>query len=209
MRRDTTLRRVTIWMATIGYALVASGLPLPLGAAQPASSTSAAAKRLAGKDRSQPFPCMDKPCGCTTAEQCFSNCCCNTPAELLAWAKANHVEPGLIAALRRRLAATGPETHAATSCCAAKRQAACCTEPAAELPREPADEPVSKHTVVLTSMLACGGIVSQWLAVGGALPPPAIVAVVCVAPLVEPCADGDDTCRAERLEPVAPPPRVA
>jgi hypothetical protein len=68
---------------------------------------------------------------------------------------------------------------------------------------------VSKHTVVLTSMLACGGIVSQWLAVGGALPPPAIVAVVCVAPLVEPCADGDDTCRAERLEPVAPPPRVA
>lgn len=161
MRRDTTLRRVTIWMATIGYALVASGLPLPLGGAQPASSTSAAAKRLAGKDRSQPFPCMDKPCGCTTAEQCFSSCCCDTPAELLAWAKANHVEP------------------------------------------------VSKHTVVLTSMLACGGIVSQWLAVGGALPPPAIVAVVFVAPLVEPCADGDDTCRAERLEPVAPPPRVA
>jgi hypothetical protein len=209
MRRDTTLRRVTIWMATIGYALVASGLPLPLGGAQPASSTSAAAKRLAGKDRSQPFPCMDKPCGCTTAEQCFSTCCCNTPAELLAWAKANHVEPGLIAALRCRLAAAGPETHAATSCCAAKRQTACCTEPPTELPREPADEPVSRHTVVLTSMLACGGIVSQWLADGGALPPPAIVAVVFVSPLVEPCADGDHTCRAERLEPVAPPPRVA
>ena len=209
MRRNMLLRRATIWLATIGYALVASGLPLPLGGMQPASPASPVAKRLAGKDRSQPFPCMDKPCGCATAEQCFSNCCCNTPAELLAWAKANRVEPGLIAALRRRLAVAVPETPAATSCCAAKQQAACCTEPPAELPRQPADEPVSRHTVVLTSMLACGGIVSQWLAIGGALPPPAVVAVVFVAPLVEPCADGDDTCRAERLEPAAPPPRMA
>jgi hypothetical protein len=209
MRRDTFLRRATIWLATVGYALVASGLPLPLGGGPPASPTSATAKRLAGKDRSQPFPCMDKPCGCATAEQCFSNCCCNTAAELLAWAKANRVEPGLIAALRRRLAVAGSETPAATSCCAAKRQAACCTESPAELPREPADEPVSRHTVVLTSMLACGGIVSQWLAIGGALPPPAVVAVVFVVPLVEPCADGDDVCRAERVEPDAPPPRVA
>jgi len=209
MQRDTFFRRATIWLATIGYALVASGLPLPLGGMQPASPASPVAKRLAGKDRSQPFPCMDKPCGCATAEQCFSNCCCNTPAELLAWAKANRVEPGLIAALRRRLAVAGPETPAATSCCAAKQQAACCTETPAELPREPADEPVSRHTVVLSSMLACGGIVSQWLACGAAPPPPAVVAVVFVVPLVEPCADGDDVWRAERVEPDAPPPRMA
>ena len=211
MRRDAVLRRATIWLATVGYALVVSGLPLPLGGMQPASPTSAAAKRLAGKDRSQPFPCMDKPCGCTTAEQCFANCCCNTPAELLAWAKAHRVEPGLIAALRRRVAAA-PEKSAVTSCCAVKQQAACCTEPPVEAPRQPADsadEPVSRHTVVLSSMLACGGLVSQWLAIGGALPPPAVVAVVFVAPLGELCASGDDVCRAERAKPAAPPPRVA
>lgn len=211
MRRDAFLRRATIWLATVGYALVVSGLPLPLGGVQPVSSESAAAKRLAGKDRSQPFPCMDKPCGCTTAEQCFANCCCNTPAELLAWAKAHRVEPGLIAALRRRVAAA-PEKSAVTSCCAVKQQAACCTEPPVEAPRQPADsadEPVSRHTVVLSSMLACGGLVSQWLAIGGALPPPAVVAVVFVAPLGELRAAGDDVCRAERAKPAAPPPRVA
>jgi len=31
MRFDTSFRRATIWLATIGYALVVSGLPLPLG----------------------------------------------------------------------------------------------------------------------------------------------------------------------------------
>jgi hypothetical protein len=213
MRRNMLPRRATIWLATIGYALVASGLPLPLGGMQPTSPASPAAKRLAGKDRSQPFPCMDKPCGCATAEQCFSNCCCNTPAELLAWAKANRVEPGLIAALRRRLAVAGSETPAATSCCAAKRQAACCTESPAELPQQPAEhaavEPVSRHTLVLSSMLACGGIVAEWLVTGAAMPPQAVVPVVSVVPLVEPCADGDDVCRAERVEPDAPPPRMA
>ena len=213
MRRDTSLRRATIWLATVGYALVASGLPLPLGGAPPASPTSAAAKLLVGKDRSHPFPCMDKPCGCATAEQCFSNCCCNTPAELLAWAKANRVEPGLIAVLRRRVAAAAPEAPAATSCCAAKRQATCCSDAPAELPQQPAEpaafEPVSRHTLVLSSMLACGGIVSEWLACGVALPLPAVVEVVCVIPVVEPCADGDDVCRAERVEPDAPPPRMA
>ncbi len=209
MRFDTSFRRATIWLATVGYALVVSGLPLPLGGMQPASPTSAAAKRLAGKDRSQPFPCMDKPCGCTTAAQCFSNCCCNTPAELLAWAKAHRVEPGLIAALMRRAAA---ETPAVSSCCAAKEQPSCCTETPVEAPRQPADsadEPVSRHTVVLSSMLACGGIVSHWLAIGGDLPPPAVVAVIFVAPLGELCAAGDDVCRAERARPSAPPPRVA
>ncbi|MEI6239354.1 MAG: hypothetical protein WCR51_03110 [Planctomycetia bacterium] len=211
MRRDSFLRRATIWLATIGYALVASGLPLPL-AVDHGPRSAVAEKRLSGKDRSQPFPCMDKPCGCATAEQCFSNCCCNTPAELLAWAKANRVEPGLIAALRRRVAAPAPEAPAATSCCTAKRQATCCSDAPAELPQQPAEsaafEPVSRHTLVLSSMLACGGIVSQWLAVGGALPPPAVVEVVCVIPVVEPCADGDDVCRAEWVEPDAPPPRV-
>jgi LmbE family N-acetylglucosaminyl deacetylase len=47
MQRTTSLRRATIWLATIGYALVVSGLPLPLGGMQPANPQSAAAKRLA------------------------------------------------------------------------------------------------------------------------------------------------------------------
>ena len=42
---------------------------------------------------SQPFPCQDRHCGCVTAEQCWTNCCCYGPEEHLAWAAQNGVEP--------------------------------------------------------------------------------------------------------------------
>ena len=143
MQPREPLRRITTWLAILGYTLVASGLPLPLGSISlgtvaPAASDSPAAKRLAGKDRSRPFPCMDKPCGCATAEQCFTSCCCNTPAETLAWAQAHAVEPAVLAALEQRVAGGRPVVVKATksSCCSTKAPAAeesCCTsrQPAA------------------------------------------------------------------------------
>lgn len=48
---------------------------------------------LLDKDSSQPFPCQSCPCGCKTAEQCWTNCSCFTPAERLAWAEKNGVTP--------------------------------------------------------------------------------------------------------------------
>jgi len=137
MQRRKPLRRITTWLAILGYTLVASGLPLPFGMVVPAASDSPAAKRLAGKDRSQPFPCMDKTCGCATAEQCFSSCCCNTPAETLAWAKAHRVEPAVLAALEHRVA-SGVQLvakAAKSSCCSRKAplvEESCC------LSRQPA-----------------------------------------------------------------------
>ena len=131
MQPRASLRRITTWLAILGYTLVASGLPLPFGIVAPAASDSPAAKRLAGKDRSQPFPCMDKPCGCATAEQCFTNCCCNTPAETLAWATAHRVEPAVLAALERRVASGSQLVAKAirSSCCSSKAPVAeesCC-----------------------------------------------------------------------------------
>jgi len=109
-----------------GYAIVASGLPIPLGVDHGPRSA-AAEKRLAGKDRSRPFPCMDKPCGCATAEQCFSNCCCNTPAETLAWARARKVDPAVIAALQRRVAVPAETAASASSCCSVNKDTTCCS----------------------------------------------------------------------------------
>ena len=135
MHPDAPLRRITTWLAIIGYALVASGLPLPLGIGAPAASDSATAKRLAGKDRSKPFPCMDKACGCATAKQCFTSCCCNTPAETLAWARAHHVEPAVLLALEHRVDQTqrdvmkGPNQAKTSSCCSVAETpeaASCC-----------------------------------------------------------------------------------
>jgi hypothetical protein len=138
MQSRVPLRRITTWLAILGYTLVASGLPLPFGMITPAAPDSPAAKRLAGKDRSQPFPCMDKTCGCATAEQCFTSCCCNTPAETLAWARARRVEPAVLAALEQRVAGSSQLAAKATksSCCSTKAPVAeksCCAsrQPAA------------------------------------------------------------------------------
>ena len=149
MRHHRPIHRITNWLVILGYALIASGLPLPV-ARWPAVAPGGAAaqreaeQRLAGKDRTQPFPCMDKPCGCATAEQCFASCCCHTPAQRLAWARAHRVAPAVVAALEHRVsqdtaAAVAAQAVVPTStasccsvtpaCCAAGGEAASVTSP--------------------------------------------------------------------------------
>jgi len=213
MRTPAWVQRATTWTAIAGYALVASGLPLPVGVAPPSDQAIATA-RQAAKDRSRPFPCMDKPCGCATAEQCFANCCCHTPAERLAWARAHGhgVEPAIIAALERRVAAAAKPTPEG-SCCAAARKPTCCSEQAEDAAATPAEVPVRHEIprtrgIVLKAMLACGGIVAQWCAAAAALPPP-VVACPLTFPCIERLTLGDDTAACVASSPAAPPPRMA
>jgi hypothetical protein len=47
-----------------------------------------------GKDKSRPYPCMDRPCGCASYDECWAgDCCCFTLTEKIAWAKANAIVP--------------------------------------------------------------------------------------------------------------------
>lgn len=39
------------------------------------------------------FPCEEHACGCASADECWSSCCCYGEVERLAWAIANGVEP--------------------------------------------------------------------------------------------------------------------
>jgi hypothetical protein len=39
------------------------------------------------------YPCVSCACGCATARQCWTSCCCHTPEERLAWAIGNGVNP--------------------------------------------------------------------------------------------------------------------
>jgi hypothetical protein len=57
-------------------------------------------------------------------------------------------------------------------------------------------------------MLACGGIVTQWLSVGGSLPPPRLD-LVLDQPLVDRCPLGDCDASLLASPPDAPPPRAA
>lgn len=73
-------RKVVTFLALVCFC--AATLPIPV-----------ATLDILDKGESQPFPCQNHPCGCKTAEQCWTNCCCFTPAERLAWAKKNGVTP--------------------------------------------------------------------------------------------------------------------
>lgn len=73
-------RAIRLTCLALAATISAAVLPLPLPWA-------------GGKDRSRPFPCQDRPCGCRTAEACWRNCCCFTNSQKLAWARANGVAP--------------------------------------------------------------------------------------------------------------------
>jgi hypothetical protein len=215
------IRRSVAWLAIIGYGLIASGLPVPLAGLSPTAPDAAATARLAAKDRSRPFPCMDKPCGCATAEQCFTNCCCHTPAERLAWARARGLEPAVRAALERR-AADPAASMAATGCCdtqeercCSEGEANCCDacqpEPSCCGAADPDPEAFEQATgfVVLRAMLACGGIVAQWTALGMALPPPETITLDILWPLVATVPQRDQRVLGTAGPPELPPPRLS
>lgn len=103
-------------LSAVMYLVIAAGVPLPMAA-------------TVEKDLSQPFPCMNSPCGCQNAEQCWRSCCCHTPAERLAWAKAHGIAPPacLIAA---DMDEAESESHA--SSCGVKKAKCCAQGPRVE-----------------------------------------------------------------------------
>src|SRR5438034_11822938 len=60
-----------------------------------ARSRPLSASRSPGRsgDFSRSFPCMDHPCGCHDADECWAGCCCLSDAEKLVWCEARGVEP--------------------------------------------------------------------------------------------------------------------
>ena len=189
------MHRTIVRLVTVAYALVALGLPLPVGTAGDvpglaAPSGAIAARLVAAKDRSRPFPCMNSPCGCGSAEQCFDACCCHTPAERLAWARRHGLGTAVLDALERRVAGAAPpapvdaKRAAGGSCCSsavpgAEAAAESCCDAAAAVESDddaaPASPAVCVIGVTLRAMLACQGLLTQWLSVSGSLPPPRFV----------------------------------
>lgn len=209
------------WLAAVmaaGYVLVALGIPLPVARLSGGANT-VAQQLLAAKDRSQPFPCRDKACGCITASQCFSSCCCNTPAETLAWARAHNLEAGVITALQARVAEDARATPSVASCCgsaAPAPAASCCsatpedtTPDACCLEDDTLDEPVSTHTIVLKAMQACGGMLGEWLSLADATMPLPTLPVVCRTERGERLLLPDEHAVSQGIAPELPPPRVA
>jgi hypothetical protein len=48
---------------------------------------------VAKKDRSRPYPCQDRPCGCASADECWHHCCCMNNKQKVVWASEHGVTP--------------------------------------------------------------------------------------------------------------------
>lgn len=113
------------------------------------------------KESGEAFPCQNRPCGCRTAHQCWTNCCCTTPVERLAWAKSHGVTPPAYAhrvlhALASEAAEAADSSKTQKECCA--KRSTCCvdkTKPAAEQVASPKSR--QRHFVIGALALACQG----------------------------------------------------
>jgi hypothetical protein len=206
-RRPHTRRRLLIVACLLGYLAGGVGLPLPSG------------DRTA-KDHSQPYPCMDHPCGCATAEQCWRHCCCFTPEEKFVWAAAHGVTPPAYAerpsggwhTARLRDREAGNSAPEAGCCACAAHQAdgvgaGCCQSPA----RPAADSPKALgryRWVVGAAALRCRGLSTFWVSAGAALrPPPLVTWRPSWAPTGRSAEVSLTASRLARTPPI-PPPRL-
>lgn len=131
------------------------------------------------KDGSRPFPCMSRPCGCLTYDECWAgDCCCFTLAEKLGWAESKRITPPAHAV--RAAARTGRVSERASCCRPAARTSDECPEcspgtaaktcpHAAPVPAEPG---VTVRWVLGISAQRCKGHpLAGWWAAGPAVPP--------------------------------------
>lgn len=168
-------RRVGVLGACLAYLLAALEIPLPV---------------FVHKNSGQPFPCQDHACGCQTAEECWSHCCCFTPEERLAWAREHNVEPPAYAEKpTNSRAATVSEWQSSRSFRVAaqtsssgwnsvklrdreqettKKSCCCACQPKA--PASEAPPPNVGWRMIKVSPWRCQGYSSLWASAGAVLP---------------------------------------
>jgi hypothetical protein len=162
---------------------------------------------IAAKDRSRPFPCQDRQCGCQNAEQCWRGCCCFTNREKLAWAKANVVTPpDYVATAAEQEEQTAQK---AASCCESRGQSISCSlKSDACCETQAATSPLNFTFVLAIQARQCHGQAEQWLSLGAITPPPAGLEASTV---LQVCGDlllSESTLASVVLSIATPPPRA-
>ena len=110
------------------------------------------------KDVSNPFPCLDRPCGCKTASDCWDHCCCFNDQQKLAWAAENGVEPPrfLVERVRREANPAGAACVAGS----AKKPSCCQRKPAKSATASSAE--TEKRFISLLAERTCRGAGPIW-----------------------------------------------
>lgn len=81
--RSTLTRRAILALVLVSY----------LAASQGWIISPAWILRVAAVTAAERYPCEDCSCGCASAHECWTNCCCHTLPERLAWAVRHGVRP--------------------------------------------------------------------------------------------------------------------
>lgn len=191
----------------VGLAYLMTALEIPLPARIHKVST-------------QPFPCQDHPCGCQTAEQCWSHCCCFTPEERWAWAKDREIEPPSYAEkpVEKSIARgwnnikkrdRDNEDTAANTCCQAKAQQSCCCNPVTDSSSKKSSSDNRFRNSMVISVWRCQGYSTFWISAGAVLPIPPIKALPPI--WSPPTSIALPDMKADRVPstPLDPPPRLS
>ena len=168
-RLRSRLRRFVILATIAALTACTLGIPLP---------------RQVENRVSEPYPCMNCPCGCKTAEVCWRNCCCHTPAEKLAWARENGVTPPayVLAATQGTPVEKKPcccsKKATVVSCCSSQAKPKCCGSDSTGCKSQPQCSQVrhaSTSTMLIIQALRCQGLTSSLTALPPTVLPHSIV----------------------------------
>ena len=113
------------------------------------------------KDRSVPFPCMDRACSCHNAAACKKHCCCFSDSEKLDWAANRGIDPVPFVSEMAGLPTRRP-------CCDARRR-----EPSRSVSFAAGRHSDGRDSPRLVSIAAerqCHGLAQLWSVLAAALP---------------------------------------
>jgi hypothetical protein len=209
--RRSFRHRLYAGVTLFAYLVAALGLPLPAASSFP-------------KDHGQPFPCQDHPCGCKTAEQCWSHCCCFSPEERFAWAREHNVQPPSYAEKPSGHGWHSPRQRDLTKkpCCSSQsrpqsEQPSCCPNhrPCCESGsgeqgnrKAPTKTKKAKGWVLGVMALQCQGHSTLWASAGTVLPPGPPLTWNPWPVLLDRLAHADEFASNHSIVPLEPPPRL-
>jgi hypothetical protein len=154
--------------------------------------------QVAAKKGDQPFPCQFSRCGCQTADDCRTNCCCHSKQERVAWAVKRNIDPDKVAVLTpaEKLQFTFAAKFVVakkSSCCQTVKQSSCCSKPSApkvdsccEAAGLKAEEEAKELQWVLAiNAHKCSGTGVDWIQAGFVAQPPMRVVLQIDPPVVQ------------------------
>jgi len=166
------------------------------------------------KDRSDPFPCQFRACGCRSASHCWTQCCCFSNAEKLAWGEKNRVAVPLTDSTASVSTKSKTTADKPLGCCTTAKfsanRSACCVKLKASPVRTRFEVAGNERVRVVTiAALAqdCGGGATFWISVPWSLLPARVAMAFLPSNSHQDRPADSYRLSGERTPPPVPPPR--